>query len=266
MRLFELLKRAFQPSSTDVVTPVDQADIETLMANAASDQTKEPAFWRALLQGNLFTYEDDSRVPSEGRLSMRYSLDESGSPLYLIFTSEEALSRHTRESSAVVGLKAQALFDALVRLPKGRVFLNSGSDIAREVSWSDLLRLSDGKLPMQTGVDEATFPAGSELTVGVPATIPDGLAELLWEDADGDLSIQAVAFLLAERDSEWSYLALYDRSGSESINDVAERNSRKMDERGISVPYPLDFGFVSQAPMQEQGYIYKRGQPPLNVR
>lgn len=151
--------------------------LEAALQQAAQDPARRPAFFRLLLESEVFV----CAVPGapagdeqEQSLSLRIWNDESGAPRLPFFTRLELLQSVIHEQNDAVSISTRALFEMTAG---ATLFLNPGEDFGKEFSPAEIAAL------LETGVNrplsEVHMPPGSQVLLGQPAELPQAMLEAL---------------------------------------------------------------------------------------
>jgi hypothetical protein len=158
--------------------------LEAALVSAASDPAARPAFYRALLDAQLFFLtppgprpDERSTRPPGSKLSLVQWKGPEGDYIPL-FTSRARLDQIASQIGGAYGfvaLSGKAAFGLLAQRPMGAM-LNPGLRYGKELSPSEIARLATGKL---AGAEPTVLEQDTEVMLGQPATPPTALMEAL---------------------------------------------------------------------------------------
>jgi hypothetical protein len=158
--------------------------LEVALVRATRDPAARPAFYRALLEAQLY-FIIPAPPPAEERSTLA-----AGSQLALMswtgprgdftpcFTSRGRLEDAAREVGGELGFVAiagQAAFGLLAQVPMAAV-LNPGSQYGKELSRDEIKRLADGTILAST---PRVVARDTQVLLGQPATSPTALIAAL---------------------------------------------------------------------------------------
>jgi hypothetical protein len=138
--------------------------LEKLMQAAASDAKNIPAFYRALLDSELYILTPEADVaPGEPR-SLRpkeklnvAQVEFKGLKWHPAFTSKERVSAYLKEPEACLGAKARDLFSLL---PGSNFWLNPQSECQKPLPAEEISLIVSGKI---FGIDFAKRKSGKPM-------------------------------------------------------------------------------------------------------
>jgi hypothetical protein len=158
--------------------------LETALVQAASDPAARPAFYRALLDAQLFFLtppgprpDEQGMLPPGSKLSLVQWKGAQGDYIPL-FTSRARLDEIASQIGGAYGFVAiagKAAFSLLAQRPMGAV-LNPGLRYGKELSPGEIARLATGKL---ADAEPRVVEQDTEVMIGQPDTPPTALIEAL---------------------------------------------------------------------------------------
>ncbi|WP_175489183.1 enhanced serine sensitivity protein SseB C-terminal domain-containing protein [Lysobacter sp. cf310] len=140
------------------------------MARAAAEPAARPAFYRLLLDSEIFAI-GHTRNPNDGGDKLKLALmqwqTQDGAPYLPFFTSMEALRRESEADVATVTMPARNFFE----LTRGAtVVLNPSSNCGRAFTPAEIAALLD--TGMSQRVSAHTLPHSSQVLLGQPVQLP----------------------------------------------------------------------------------------------
>lgn len=151
--------------------------LEAALQQAAQDPACRPAFFRLLLESDVFVcaVPGEPAGNDEGQsLALRMWSDESGAPRLPFFTRLELLQGVIHEQNDAVSINARALFEMTAG---ATLFLNPGEDFGKEFSPAEIAALLDSGV--NRPLPEIHLPPGSQVLLGQPAELPQAMLEAL---------------------------------------------------------------------------------------
>ena len=125
--------------------------LETLMQAAAADPAKNPDFYRALLQSELYILTPEAELEPGRRRSLKLhekisvaTVEFKGKQWHPAFTARERISAYLKEPETCLGASARDLF---MLLPPGSNFwLNPQSECQKPLPGDEISLLLSGKI------------------------------------------------------------------------------------------------------------------------
>ncbi|WP_157489457.1 enhanced serine sensitivity protein SseB C-terminal domain-containing protein [Lysobacter sp. Root916] len=144
--------------------------LEIALARAAAEPAARPAFYRLLLDSEIFAI-GHTRSSNDGGDKLKLALmqwqAQDGAPYLPFFTSMEALRRESDDEVAAVSMPARNFFE----LTRGAtVVLNPGSNCGKEFTPGEIATLLD--TGMSQRVSAHTIPRSSQVLLGQPVQLP----------------------------------------------------------------------------------------------
>lgn len=160
----------------------DPAEVERLLASAATDPVDRPALLAALKACQVWVpgwmdrpTEHGAAVPGT-KVSMPVWTDDAG-PFAPFFTSEPLLNRGLAAARAEDRRFVRVAFLDFLEMTRGqRLWLNPRAGHAKEFLPDEVEAILAGREP---GVHTEVLGEAQEVLVGAPAIIPDGLVDVL---------------------------------------------------------------------------------------
>lgn len=169
--------------------------LELALRAAAQDVGRRPAFYKLLLESDVWALGDAQRNArgEVSGLALEHWLDKSGEAILPLFTSLEQLQLSIDADMSFVQLNARAYFEAT----RGKkVMLNPNADHAKLFTPTEIDALLDGSL-FQRGQEE-TVEAPRRVLLGQPADFPQALADGLASYFGGVPEVQAAYLAMLE--------------------------------------------------------------------
>jgi SseB protein N-terminal domain len=125
--------------------------LETLMQLAASNPTKIPDFYRALLDSELYILTPEAKLEPGGRRSLKpneainiATVEFQGKQWHPVFTAPERVSAYLKEPETCLEAKARDLFALLP--PGSNFWLNPQSECQKPLPGDEITLLLDGEI------------------------------------------------------------------------------------------------------------------------
>lgn len=150
------------------MTPSDPDTLAPLLEAAARDPGMRPAFYRQLLESNLFIIG----TVTGNSVSMQMHQGPRG-PYLAVFSSAERILDAAPAGTPCVGLRGEDLF-RMVK-PETLLVLNPWSKVLHEIVPQERAALLDGSI--FSGAKEVVQPAGRPVMLGQPAERPQKLLD-----------------------------------------------------------------------------------------
>lgn len=124
--------------------------LETLMQAAVRDPKAIPAFYKALMETEIYILTPDAPMEPGRRRSMKYeekinvaTVEYQGLQWHPAFTSKSRISAYVREPETCLGAVAKHVFEML---PNSNFWLNPLSECQKPLPASEVALLLNGKL------------------------------------------------------------------------------------------------------------------------
>lgn len=127
-----------------------QNDLEALMQAAATDPEAIPAFYRMLLETELYILTPEAEIAPGRRRSLKHkekinvaTVEFQGLRWHPAFTSKSRISDYLKEPEACLGAVARNLFEML---PDSNFWLNPLSECQKPLTAAEIALLRSGKI------------------------------------------------------------------------------------------------------------------------
>lgn len=151
--------------------------LEAALQQAAENPASRPAFYRLLLDSEVFVCGVRGDAPSEDgqqTLSLRMWPGDDGAPSLPFFTRLDLLQNTIHEQNDAVSLNARLLFEMT---SGATLFLNPAEDFGKEFTPQEIATLLEGGLhPVPT---EVHLAEGTRVRLGQPAQLPEQMLDAL---------------------------------------------------------------------------------------
>lgn len=124
--------------------------LETLMQAAVRDPKAIPAFYKALMETEIYILTPEAPMEPGRRRSMKYeekinvaTVEYQGLQWHPAFTSKSRISAYVREPETCLGAVAKHVFEML---PNSNFWLNPLSECQKPLPASEVALLLNGKL------------------------------------------------------------------------------------------------------------------------
>lgn len=124
--------------------------LETLMQAAGKDPSVVPAFYRALLETEIYILTPEAPMKPGRRRSLKYqeainvaTVDFQNMKWHPAFTSKKRISDYVKEPEVCLGAAARDLFEML---PASNFWLNPLSECQKPLPASEIALLMSGKI------------------------------------------------------------------------------------------------------------------------
>jgi hypothetical protein len=124
--------------------------LEALMQAAANDPGAAPAFYRALLETEIYVLTPEATMKPDRRRSLKYqeqlavaAVEFQGMTWHPAFTSRKRISDYIKEPETCFGAAGRNLFELL---PNSNFWLNPMSECQKPLPASEIGLLMNGKL------------------------------------------------------------------------------------------------------------------------
>ena len=124
--------------------------LETLMQAAVKDPGVAPAFYKMLLESELYILTPEARMTPGKRRSLKYeekvnvaTVEYQGMKWHPAFTSPKRISAYLKEPETCLGAKARNLFKML---PDSNFWINPLSECQKPLPASEVALLMNGKI------------------------------------------------------------------------------------------------------------------------
>ena len=125
--------------------------LETLMQAAAADPAKNPDFYRALLQSELYILTPEAEIEPGRRRSLNLNekinvatVEFKGKQWHPAFTAPKRISAYLKEPETCLGANARHLFELLP--PGSNFWLNPQSECQKPLLADEISLLLSGKI------------------------------------------------------------------------------------------------------------------------
>lgn len=149
--------------------------LEAALERAVQDPASRPAFYRLLLESEVFVcgVGNPADPTQEQSVSLRIWHDEQGAPRLPFFTRLAFLQSSIHEQNDAISLSARALFE----MTRGAtLFFNPGEDFGKEFTPQEIAALLDSGDAMAAPVHIAPQ---STVLLGQPAQLPESMLDAL---------------------------------------------------------------------------------------
>lgn len=174
-----------------------QADLEQLLAQAASEPAHRPAFFHALLDADVWVlgYSHDRQLTADSALDLTHWEKADGSTVIPFFTSEHALTSVSEPEAPWIKLPARTLFE----LTRGEsLFLNPKLETGKEFSAVEIAALLDNQGNALT--EHQVMAGGESLLISAVSEPPAQLITSLTTLFSGQKAVRR-AFLAEIREA-----------------------------------------------------------------
>jgi len=197
----------------DIMTPIDKA-----YEVAIKDQTKAGEFYNLFLRSDIFipTFDvperEEARRRSDGRESFNpVIIENEGRKTLILFDTLERLQGYATREIGYVAMPGHAILEAM---PEGLHWvLNHTTDHHKEFTPEEIAHLK--KQLEESRPKATTVKQGTQIMIGAPAKIPEGLVEALQETLKRNDEVVSArlgqVYIVAE--GEVPHLALVVRTG-----------------------------------------------------
>jgi hypothetical protein len=124
-------------------------DLEALMRAAAKDPAMVPAFYRALLETEIYILTPEAPMTPGRRRSLKFrekinvaTVEFQGMKWHPAFTSKSRISEYLKEPETCLGAVARHLFEML---PNSNFWLNPLSECQKPLPAAEIAALRGGK-------------------------------------------------------------------------------------------------------------------------
>jgi SseB protein N-terminal domain len=124
--------------------------LEALMQAAGKDRGAAPAFYRALLETEIYVLVPETRVNPGRRRSLKFrekiniaTVEFQGVKWHPAFTSKKRISDYVKEPETCLGAAARNLFEML---PDSNFWLNPLSECQKPLPASEIALLMNGRI------------------------------------------------------------------------------------------------------------------------
>ena len=124
--------------------------LETLMQAAVKDPKAIPAFYKALMETEIYILTPEAPMEPGRRRSMKYeeklnvaTVEYQGLQWHPAFTSKNRISAYVREPETCLGAVAKHVFEML---PNSNFWLNPLSECQKPLPASEVALLMNGKI------------------------------------------------------------------------------------------------------------------------
>jgi SseB protein N-terminal domain len=124
--------------------------LEALMQAAGKDPGAAPAFYRALLETEIYVLVPETRVNPGRRRSLKFrekiniaTVEFQGVKWHPAFTSKKRISDYVKEPETCLGAAARNLFEML---PDSNFWLNPLSECQKPLPASEIALLMNGRI------------------------------------------------------------------------------------------------------------------------
>ncbi len=155
-------------------------ELEKLLVAAATDAAARPAFYRAMLEQQLFIIREDKTphkrehfVAQKGMTIQIRAVEAQGQPHTAIFSSPERISAVVSEKVGFMGIKGRDLLE-IVR--GNRLIMNPGSEYGKVFTEQEVESLLDGSIFQPSRKVDA---GGKQILLGQPKNYPSHITEPL---------------------------------------------------------------------------------------
>lgn len=144
-----------------------QSALEIALARAAAEPAARPAFYRLLLESEIFAIGHTRGDGGKAKLALMQWQKEDGAPYLPFFTSMAALRRESDNEVAAVSMPARDFFE----LTRGAtVVLNPSSNCGKEFTPGEIGALLDTGMTQR--VSAFAIPQSTQVLLGQPAQPP----------------------------------------------------------------------------------------------
>jgi SseB protein N-terminal domain len=139
------------PSKDDCIVFEPQNSLESLMQDAARDPASIPAFYKALLEAQIYVLTPEAKMPpGTRRREMKYeepiniaTVEYQGMKWHPTFTSAKRVSDYVKEPETCLGAVSRDLFKML---PDSNFWLNPLSECQKPLPASEVALLMNGQI------------------------------------------------------------------------------------------------------------------------
>ncbi len=125
-------------------------DLETLMQAAAKDPGAVPAFYKSLLESEIYILTPETPMEPGRRRSMKYDekinvaiVEYQGMQWHPTFTSKKRISDYVKEQEVCLGAVSRKIFEML---PNSNFWLNPLSECQKPLPATEVELLLNGKI------------------------------------------------------------------------------------------------------------------------
>lgn len=162
--------------------------LEQLLAAAAQDPGQRPAFYRALLESDLYVLGTAHETAGgDTQLELRV-LEAEGRRVIPIFSSEARIQEFVQREETYLQMNGRALLGTVTGSGTGLV-LNPGAAYGKEFTPEEIAALLDGSL-FRRG-EEREVKAGEQVLLAQPARYPHELVRALRSFLAGQPAVRA---------------------------------------------------------------------------
>ncbi len=226
-------------------------ELERALLQAAQNPDDRPAFYRELLEADIYVLSADQPVPGSANellnkgTEIRFKYYEAQGARYLpIFSSLKRLQAGIKAQASYFKFKGKAFFE----MTRGeRILLNPGSEVAKGFTVKEISDLLDGSIFLPRGryrLDDKT-----EVWVGQASDYPAELVKALSDLFTSQSLVRAAYLVLASNPSTGDsprYIVGIDVEGDwDSILAEVKQAAAQVEAPGI----PVDYIQISDIPL-----------------